>query len=47
MEASENEVWTDYNGVEAQINTSLKEKQALLCWQKYKGTYLSFFIVWW
>jgi hypothetical protein len=47
MEASENEIWTDYQGIENQINTSMKEKQAPLCWQKYKGSYLSFFIVWW
>ncbi|MFT5713690.1 MAG: hypothetical protein ACI9WT_000228 [Flavobacterium sp.] len=47
MDAAENEVWTHYQGVENQIHTSMKEKQASLCWQKYKGTYLSFFIVWW
>ena len=47
MEASENESWTDYQGVENQIKTSIEEKQAPLCWQKHKGTYLSFFIVWW
>jgi len=47
MDASENEIWTDYKGVENQINTNIKEKQALLCWQKYKETYLSFFITWW
>jgi hypothetical protein len=47
MDASENEIWTDYKGVENQITTCIKEKQAPLCWQKHKGTYLSFFIVWW
>lgn len=47
MDASENEIWTSYKGVEDQITTTIKEKQAPLCWQKYKGTYLSFFIVWW
>ncbi|HEY4619124.1 MAG TPA: DUF1853 family protein [Flavobacterium sp.] len=47
MDASENEIWTDYKGLENKIDTSIREKQALLCWQKYKGTYLSFFIVWW
>jgi hypothetical protein len=47
MDASENENWTNYEGVAIQINTSIKEKQAPLCWQKYKETYLSFFIVWW
>jgi hypothetical protein len=47
IDASENEIWTDFKGVENQINTCIKEKQAALCWQKYEGTYLSFFIVWW
>ena len=47
MDPSENEIWTDFNGVEKYINTSIKEKQAPLCWQKHKDSYLAFFIVWW
>jgi hypothetical protein len=47
MDPSENELWTDFNGVEKFINTSIKEKQAPLCWQKYNNSYLAFFIVWW
>lgn len=47
MEPSENETWTELSGVKREINTSMKESQALLCWQKYKDTYLAFFIVWW
>ncbi len=47
MEASENEIWNPYNAIENQIATSINEKQAVLCWQKHKETYLSFFIVWW
>jgi hypothetical protein len=47
MEPSENENWTEFNSVEKYISTSIKEKQALLCWQKYKDSYLVFFIVWW
>jgi hypothetical protein len=47
MDPSENEIWTDFNGIEKNINTSIKEKQATLCWQKYKDSYLAFFIVWW
>jgi hypothetical protein len=47
MDPSENEIWTTFNGIEKHINTSIKEKQALLCWQKYKNSYLAFFIVWW
>jgi len=47
VDPSENEIWTDYNGVEKYINTRIKEKQASLCWQKHKDSYLAFFIVWW
>jgi hypothetical protein len=47
MDPSENEIWTDFNGVEKHLNTSIKEKQAPLCWQKHKESYTAFFIVWW
>ena len=47
MDPSENEVWTDFKGVETHIKASIKEKQSPLCWQKYKDTYVVFFIVWW
>lgn len=47
MDPSENEIWKDLNGVEKYINTSMKEKQSPLCWQKYKNSYVAFFIVWW
>ena len=47
IDPSENETWTGFNDIEEYINTRIKEKQALLCWQKYKDSYLSFFIVWW
>ena len=47
MDPSENEIWTDFNGIEKYIITSITEKQAPLCWQKYKDTYVAFFIVWW
>ena len=47
MDPFENKIWTDFNGVEKQINTSIKEKQAPLCWQKHKDASVAFFIVWW
>jgi hypothetical protein len=47
MNPSENENWTDFAGVGNFINTSMKEKQASLCWQKSKDSYVAFFIVWW
>lgn len=47
MDSFKNEIWSDFKGVEKQINISIKEKQALLCWQKYKESYITFFIVWW
>ena len=47
MDPAENKIWTDFNGVEKHISTSIKEKQAPLCWQKDKDSYLAIFIVWW
>ena len=47
MDPSENVVWTNFQGVENLMTTFMKEKQAPLCWQKCKGTYLMFFIIWW
>jgi hypothetical protein len=43
-ECLENEIWTDYKGVENQI-TTCKEKASAIVLAKYEGTYLSFFIV--
>jgi hypothetical protein len=47
MDPSESDIWTDFSGIEKQVNTSITEKQAPLCWQKYKDSYSAFFIVWW
>lgn len=47
MEPAENEIWTDFTTIKEQIKISMKEKQAVLCWEKHKDSYLSFFIVWW
>ena len=47
MDSSENENWTDFNGIEKYLNTSMEEKQSPLCWQKHNDTYITFFIVWW
>jgi hypothetical protein len=47
IEPAENEVWTDFAGVENHIRRSIEEKQATLCWQKLNDGFTSFFIVWW
>ena len=47
MDPSENESWTDFNGIKKNIDTRIEEKQAPLCWQKHKDSYVAFFIVWW
>jgi len=47
MDPFENNIWTDFKGIEKYIIISITEKQAPLCWQKYKDTYVEFFIVWW
>lgn len=47
MDPSKNKNWSEFNYIENNIMDSIKEKQALLCWQNFKDSYLSFFIVWW
>ncbi|MBC8754866.1 DUF1853 family protein [Kordia sp. YSTF-M3] len=47
MDPSENEIWTDFAGVENYIRICMKENQAPLCWQKHNDLYITFFIVWW
>ncbi|MFT5618148.1 MAG: hypothetical protein ACI85I_001379 [Arenicella sp.] len=47
MNPSENETWSGFEDIKEQIEVSMKEKQAPLCWQKYEDSYLAFFIVWW
>ncbi len=47
MDPSENENWVEFHEIEKHIEASIREKQAPLCWQKYKDSYISFFIVWW
>lgn len=47
MEPAENETWLGFSEIKKQISNNMKEKQAVLCWQKHKNSYLSFFIVWW
>lgn len=47
IDPSENEIWINFDTINGQITKSIQEKQALLCWQKYKDSYLVFFIVWW
>jgi hypothetical protein len=42
MDPAENEIWTHFDGVEKQVNNSIEEKQALLCWQN-KDSYSTFF----
>jgi hypothetical protein len=36
MDPFENEIWTHFDGIEKQVNNSIEEKQALLCWQKQR-----------
>ena len=47
IDPSENKSWKDYTDVQKYINTCMEEKQAPLCWQKHKDSYITFFIVWW
>ena len=43
----ENEIWSSFENVKEYIQKSIIEKQSPLCWQKYKDSYSTFFIVWW
>lgn len=47
MEPSENESWFDFSGIKKDMYRLLGEKHAPLCWQKHKGSFSQFFIVWW
>ena len=47
IDPSENKNWNTFSQVHPHINKSIADKQAPLCWQKQKDSYLSFFIVWW
>jgi len=47
MDPSGNKNWLGFTDLEKQIKGNMREKQARLCWQKFKDSYSSFFIVWW
>jgi len=47
IDPSTNDTWMDIKDVKKSINVSIKERRALLCWQKYREIYSSFFITWW
>jgi hypothetical protein len=47
MDPAKNKTWLEFYEIENQLKNSIKEKQALLCWQKYGDSFISFFIVWW
>jgi hypothetical protein len=46
MDPSENEI-SDFMVSKKQVRNYIKEKTSPLFWQKYKDSYLSFFIVCW
>ncbi|MFK7969290.1 MAG: DUF1853 family protein [Bacteroidia bacterium] len=47
MDPSENEIWTDFRGIEAHLNACMETKQCPLCWQKQGDAFVAFFVVWW
>ena len=47
MDPSEHRRWSPLEDISAQINTSLEEQRAVLCWQKEGAEYLEYFVVWW
>ena len=47
IDPSENEDWMDFELIKKSIESSVKERQSRLCWQKQGDSYSGFFIVWW
>jgi len=47
IDPAESEIWTDFRGIQQQLNKSILEKKAPLCWQKNGDVYEAFFVVWW
>jgi hypothetical protein len=47
IDPSDNDFWMGLNGVVKQITKSIDEKRSILCWQKHKNSFQSFFVVWW
>jgi hypothetical protein len=47
IDPAENENWQDFEQIHTRVSKSIAEKRALLCWQKHKDSYSTFFIVWW
>ena len=47
MDPSNNETWSDFNGIEKSIGTSIKQRQSTLCWLREGDVYSEIFIVWW
>jgi len=47
MIASQCKSWAKFDAIKNQLQESIREKQAILCWQKQDDSYASFFIVWW
>lgn len=47
MDPATNEEWKNFSLIKEHIEESVTEKQAVLCWQRQKDSYSTFFIVWW
>jgi len=47
MAPSENNLWMNAKELNHLIADGMEEKRAVLCWQKEKDLFSSFFIVWW
>ena len=47
MAPCEKDNWQDLSKIHGNIHSSIREKRAIMCWQRHQDTYSSFFIVWW
>ena len=47
MDPMENKIWFGFHDIIENLNNSMEEKQAVLCWQKNKAVCAEFFIISW
>ncbi len=44
---SDNVLWNKFDIIKPKLIDTIKEKRAVLCWEKAEDTFRAFFIVWW
>ena len=47
IDPSNNQRWDSLHQILPHLRKSMADNQSVLCWQNHKGSYSTFFIVWW